>query len=63
MQVTGLDTKLNDPAAMMTVFVPVNAAFDALAQQLNSSVPALLAQTDMLSQVMLSTDYLSCSVV
>lgn len=52
-QVTGLDMKLNDPAAMMTVFVPVNTAFDALAQQLNSSFPAVLAQTDMLAQVML----------
>ena len=52
-QVTGLDTKLNDPTAMMTVFVPINTAFDALAQQLNSSVPALLTQTDMLSQASL----------
>ncbi len=52
-QVTGLDTKLNDPTAMMTVFVPINSAFDALAQQLNSSVPALLAQTDMLTQARL----------
>ena len=52
-QVTGLDTKLNDPTAMMTVFVPINSAFDALAQQLNTSVPTLLTQTDMLTQVML----------
>ena len=52
-QVTGLDTKLDAPAAMVTVFVPVNTAFDALAQQLNSSVPAVLAETDMLAQVRL----------
>ena len=50
-QATGLDMKLNDPTAMVTVFVPINTAFAALAQQLNSSVPALLAQTDMLAQV------------
>ena len=35
---------------MATVFVPINAAWDALAQQTNSSVATLLAQTDMLAQ-------------
>lgn len=50
-QATGLDKKLDNATAMATVFVPINAAFDALAQQLNASLPALLAQTDMLTQV------------
>ena len=60
-QVTGLDTKLNDPTARMTVFVPINSAFDVLAQQLNSSVPALLTQTDMLAQVYTSNEPPFCS--
>ena len=41
---------------MVTVFVPVNSAFDALAQQMNSTVPALLTQTNMLAQVMVLVD-------
>ena len=35
---------------MATVFVPINAAWEALAQQTNSTVAVLLAQTDMLAQ-------------
>jgi uncharacterized surface protein with fasciclin (FAS1) repeats len=50
-QATGLDMALNNNTAMMTVFVPVNAAFDALALQMNQSLGAILAQTDMLKQV------------
>ena len=54
-QATGLDAALNNDTAMMTVFVPVNAAFDALAMQMNQSLGAILAQTDMLKQVHLQT--------
>ena len=49
-QATGLDQALNNATAMATVFVPINAAWDALAQQMNSTVAVLLAQTDMLAQ-------------
>ncbi|KAK9918228.1 hypothetical protein WJX75_002403 [Coccomyxa subellipsoidea] len=52
LQATGLDMALNNNTAMMTVFVPVNAAFDALALQMNQSLGAILAQTDMLKQVL-----------
>ncbi len=50
-QETGLDQQLDNATAVMTVFVPVNAAFNTLAQQLNISVPMLLSQTSTLSQV------------
>ena len=50
MQATGLDLALDNATAMATVFVPINAAWDALAQQTNSTVAVLLAQTDMLAQ-------------
>ena len=53
MQETGLDQQMNNATAMMTVFVPVNAAFDTLAQQLNITVPMLLSQTSTLSQVLI----------
>ncbi len=42
---------LNNDTAVMTVFVPVNAAFDVLAAQTNQTLGAILAQTDMLKQV------------
>ena len=50
MQATGLDHALDNATAMATVFVPINAAWEALAQQTNSTVAVLLAQTDMLAQ-------------
>ncbi len=52
LQATGLDMALNNATAMMTVFVPINAAFDALAMQMNQTLNAIMAQKGTLQQVL-----------
>lgn len=42
---------LNNSTAMMTVFVPINAAFDALAMQMNQTLDVIMARKDVLKQV------------
>ena len=52
LQATGLDIALNNSTAMMTVFVPINAAFDALAMQMNQTLGVIMAQKGVLQQVL-----------
>ncbi len=50
---------LNNPAALGTVFVPINGAFDAAAAALNTTLDVLLAQKPLLTNVRLLEDGLS----
>lgn len=51
MQDTGLDMNLSNATAVATVFVPINAAFDAAAASLNSTLDVLLSQKPLLTSV------------
>lgn len=53
LQDTGIDMTLNNATAMMTVFVPINSAFDAVATQMNTTLNAIMAQKDAVMQVCL----------
>lgn len=48
---TGLDMALNVDTAMTTVFVPINAAFEAAAAQKNMTLNALFSDTNALTMV------------
>ncbi|GAA3963423.1 fasciclin domain-containing protein [Allohahella marinimesophila] len=49
LEATGLDATLDDPDASFTVFAPSDAAFDKLGE---STINALLADTEMLSEIL-----------
>lgn len=49
----GLTDALNDPEASLTVFVPTNAAFAALLEEMGITAEELLADTDLLTDVLL----------
>jgi uncharacterized surface protein with fasciclin (FAS1) repeats len=55
LQATGLDTTLADTSSKFTVFAPTDAAFDLLGQ---STIDALLADTDTLSNILTYHVYL-----
>jgi uncharacterized surface protein with fasciclin (FAS1) repeats len=55
LQATGLDTTLADTSSKFTVFAPTDAAFDLLGQ---STIDALLADTDTLSDILTYHVYL-----